>query len=665
MIGSKKLTRCLQSLSEVSYQFSDGFRTALTEAQLKTIYDYQVAFGVRLVWIDAYPDATKFGATALGTCCGETEEQKFTFTNFSSFSTAGLKSGQSVSTLRLWHTPATISNAATTWEIAQFDPAATFASKSTAAVVNKFPHGNGYREQIVFFISWATDWNPTSNYLQHAWIHFLTRGLYLGFRRIYFSTQIDDVHLATEVYYPVGTTVRTTAEDLQFHADWSKNLNTKLPAGSNYIIELAHNGNGNIEEGYKNDKTNCKENQIINYEERPDTELEFKKPIGSGTNLWPNTPTSFGSTLTCMKKDGLYNWLSNTANRDSYAHLSHTYSHSALNNATYSDVNKELSFNVAWLKAAGFWNAAHFSENGLIPPAITGLHNGDAIQAWMANGIKHVVGDNTRKPLMNQQNSFWPLTSNVADNGYAGLEIMPRWATTIYYNCHSLTCTYNEWVATSAGTGGTANLLADAKAVNIRHLLGLHHDPFMFHQANMKTDVAELNTGGKKQSLLTLWTETVIFELIRLVDWPVITLKHDDIAKKFISRRTRDQCNPSFSYNYGPDGKSIVGGTVSGSACSEAIPVTFPNTPTSTNGGTLEKVRLAFRSIPSLFPVSVLCAINMRSRLPARCVGSLCARRRWCCSARRRRRRIGRGTSVLRLDSFPTATFFSKARMLT
>jgi hypothetical protein len=72
-----------------------------------------------------------------------------------------------------------------------------------------------------------------------------------------------------------------------------------------------------------------------------------------------------------------------------------------LNNATYADSAKEIAFNRAWMQQAGISSAKKFSTNGLIPPAITGLHNADAIKAWMENGIKNVVGDNTRAPLIN------------------------------------------------------------------------------------------------------------------------------------------------------------------------------------------------------------------------------------------------------------------------
>jgi hypothetical protein len=115
--------------------------------------------------------------------------------------------------------------------------------------------------------------------------------------------------------------------------------------------------------------------------------------------------------------------------------MSHTFTHEGLNNATYFDANREIVWNKAWLNQVGLsGNSARFSPNGLIPPAITGLHNGDVIQAWLANGISNVVGDNTRPVLRNTVNQHWPLISTVAANGYAGLTIIPRWASNIYYN---------------------------------------------------------------------------------------------------------------------------------------------------------------------------------------------------------------------------------------
>lgn len=148
-----------------------------------------------------------------------------------------------------------------------------------------------------------------------------------------------------------------------------------------------------------------------------------------------------------------------------------------LTNGTYSDTAKEISFNRAWLKQVGLDAAKRFSTNGLIPPAITGLHNADVIKAWMDNGIANVVGDNTRPLLRNTQSTFWPLNTTVAGNGYAGLNVVPRWATLIYYNCDLPACTTQEWIDTSAGQGTFTDLLNNARDTAIRNLFGLHWDP--------------------------------------------------------------------------------------------------------------------------------------------------------------------------------------------
>lgn len=102
-----------------------------------------------------------------------------------------------------------------------------------------------------------------------------------------------------------------------------------------------------------------------------------------------------------MQLDALENWWTIPANRDAFSHVSHTFTHENEDAATYFDVSREITWNQAWLNQVGISDAARFSPRGLIPPAITGLHNGDALQAWFDNGIVNVVGDNTRSVLMN------------------------------------------------------------------------------------------------------------------------------------------------------------------------------------------------------------------------------------------------------------------------
>lgn len=351
------------------------------------------------------------------------------------------------------------------------------------------------------------------------------------------------MHLATGLYSPAGSTFRIRPSDLDTIAAWQTAINTRLPTGSNYFVEIGHNGNGDIDNATTTEQNSaapqCTPSEAVNYNSPPDTALEFQKPLGTGTDLWPATFINYNWSLACNQIDSVAQWF--FKNPNTFAVVSHTFSHEELNNATYHDANREIFFNIAWLKQIGLWNSARSSQQGLIPPAITGLHNGDAIKAWYDNGIRFVVGDNTRPVLRNQNNTFYPLITTVADNGYAGMTVIPRFATTIYYNCDTAACTTLEWVTTSGGSGTFVNLLIDAKLTNTRYLLGLHPDPYMFHQANLRTgDVATFTVGTQTgtMSLIQIWVETVTQEMARLTNWPIFSMKHDDIGQYFLDRVT-------------------------------------------------------------------------------------------------------------------------------
>jgi hypothetical protein len=54
-----------------------------------------------------------------------------------------------------------------------FDPAPGFDSKTVAGIINTIEG----RQQMVWFMGWAVEWSASSNFLQHAHIHWMTRGL--------------------------------------------------------------------------------------------------------------------------------------------------------------------------------------------------------------------------------------------------------------------------------------------------------------------------------------------------------------------------------------------------------------------------------------------------------------------------------------------------------
>ncbi|KAJ5520393.1 hypothetical protein N7463_000846 [Penicillium fimorum] len=577
--------------AEVSYDYGGdkGFQSALTTDQWTQLYAYQLEYGVRMVQYDVYP-GPNYGVSAIGGCCDTGVEQLVSLTDISDFPTSGLKTGAGVSTSGLWHYPATISNTTSTKKIAAFAPTTGFPTESVAGVINDFDG----RQQMAFFIGFDTTWSSTSAYLQHAWITWITRGLHAGYRRVNLNTQIDDMFLETEIYSPAGTNFRIRAQDMSNIATWTDAINAKMPTGSSYFVEVGHNGNGNIENSSDTSNSGwdaC--GAAIEYDSPLDTPLEWVKPLGTGTDLWPAEPTTYDWTATCTAMDELLAWWTTESNLNKFGHISHTFTHEEQDNATYSDVFKEISFNQAWLKAVGIDKATKFTSNGIIPPAITGLHNGDALRAWWENGITNCVGDNTRPALMNTQNAMWPLFTTAAANGFDGIQINPRWASRIYYNCDTPACTVAEWIATSAGSGNFQDLLDIEKAETMRHLFGLYHDGYMFHQANLRNadvDPITINGVSAKYSIMQAWVETQVQEFVRLAEWPIVTLTHQEMSASFLARFNRDKCG--YSLSYATSNQKITAVTVSatGNTCTEPIPVTFPVAPTSTQGFATEQL---------------------------------------------------------------------------
>lgn len=518
--------------SGVIYQYSaDNYSSALTNDQWNALYDYQIAYGVRMVQYGIFPTLDA-GVVASGGCCNTGVSQQISLTNTSAFSQAGLKANAGLDTAGLYHYPSTISNTTTTTAIAEFGASSdgTFASSTTAAVINNFESG---RQQMVFFIDFAPNWSATSAVLQHAYITWLTRGVYAGYRRVHLNTQIDDMFLETDLYLPNGTTYRVTPDDMTGIVNWLPSVRALTPPGSNWTVEIGFNGNGNIEQSENSDRGQqvCSPDSI-EYGDQADTSLEFKKPLGTGTDLWPATPTTYNYSVECLNLDPLKTWFD--SNIHNFNTISHTFTHEDQDNATYADVLKEIEFNQAWLAASGI-ATANFTANGLIPPAITGLHNGDALRAWHDAGLVQCVGDNSRPVLRNQQNDMWPYITQEAADGFAGIQVNGRWPTRIYFNCDTSDCTTQEWIATSAGSGTFNDLLAAEKADTIRYLAGLYHDPFMFHQANLRTtgDLGTTTINGVAYTIgiFQAWVLTIVQEYVRLLDWPIITLKQVDVSK--------------------------------------------------------------------------------------------------------------------------------------
>jgi hypothetical protein len=124
-------------------------------------------------------------------------------------------------------------------------------------------------------------------------------------------------------------------------------------------------------------------------------------------------------------------------------------------------------------------------------------------------------------------------------------------------------------------------------------------DPYMFHQANIRsTDMEPIVVNGKSQelSLLQVWVETVVAEIMRLANWPIITIKHDDIAQSFNERMLRDACSPYIQVITESSASAVMQitgfrvGAETGNSCEVFVPITVPGKLKDTQGWRVEQL---------------------------------------------------------------------------
>lgn len=205
------------------------------------------------------------------------------------------------------------------------------------------------------------------------------------------------------------------------HISWTRSSVASWQSenpGSDYFIEFGFNSNGNLNYDFiisqhdpKAAPNTCPNPVFTDWSE-PENSLEYVKPLGTGENRWPAS-VDLGFTGDCVRLDPLVTFLFNASNRDAIGLVSHTFTHLELNTATYHDAYLEILTNLQYAEFLNFTVGPRFSGSGLIPPAITGLHNGDCLRAWSDNGLWNAIGDNTRPPLRNPVRR-WDKTSHRA-----------------------------------------------------------------------------------------------------------------------------------------------------------------------------------------------------------------------------------------------------------
>jgi len=82
----------------------------------------------------------------------------------------------------------------------------------------------------------------------------------------------------------------------------------------------------------------------------------------------------------------------------------------------------------------------------------------------------------------------------------------------------------------------------------------------MFHESNLRNadfPVITMNGASGHYGLLQQWVERIVEEITKYVDWPIISLKMDELAQTYIKRMDRIKCNPEYRLVVNEDSRIV------------------------------------------------------------------------------------------------------------
>ncbi|KAJ3194038.1 hypothetical protein HK101_003639 [Irineochytrium annulatum] len=596
--GQGKYSFIILSNGQMSAQFPNGsFLSTLYPWQKAQIESYQATYQARLVALNDQPDGTY--VSRYGGFWGTGDANMIAISAASYATAAGIQPSVTLPTSGLWHVPGTIFGTTVASEFLRFLPVApNYPVNTTAGAILNF----GTRQQMSFYMAFGS-WSTSSLVLSHIYVQWATRGLYPGFRRIYFTPQIDDFFLTTDGNNENGTftSFRSSPADMDGLIAWQTDITSRLPKGSSLKFDMCINGNGIL------DKISGTTDYLVDFDpDQTDTSLDWIKPPGTGYTLWPALSALNTNWLVSdLNTDPLFKYFANaTAKINAFFWNSHTFTHEILNNNSYSDTWNEVFFNyrMAGKQYLGLTQTNNWSNFSMVTPGISGLFNADALKALMDFGITAAVGDSSRLKTNNPVRPiWWPLTTDVEGHGYAGFTIIPRQVLNIFFNVTNAnynTVLYNNIYGGSVGF----DYIMDQELLRCgRLMMALNWQGWMFHQANLRNaDMPSIRVPGTTKSMklgiAQNWTEQILYNYTQYATWPIVSIKEDDLVTAFRNRYIYENAGVRVWYT-GPVGSN--GATVSSlsvtAATSCTAPVTMPSSVTlamvnAPTGGRLEQI---------------------------------------------------------------------------
>lgn len=464
-----------------------------------TLWAYEATFGVRQVTSYTYPEGwpDSYGLTYAGFRDTTTQVLTATFTAAGSQIYADLNTSNPVTFTNAWIYLGTVANTGVT------TPLLTTPQGYAIASITTYPGGR----QNLAITAANNPYLIHSLQLAYGTINWLTKGMFLGYRKAWINPQIDDLLIDSDIWDTTalsdttGRTYRLSGTDFTKAITWQSAIRTKYPLASSLTYEWAFNGEG-ASGIYRND------------------------------SLTPAVRSYQGQ----------------------FTYVSHTYTHLNLDSpATYQEILTQLRQNHQTATNLRF--TRYFSDT-MVQPDISGLYNPEFIRAAKDFGIKYMISDTSRPTWNNpKHNAGFDTTSYPVITMTLPITtlVIPRRPTNLFYNLS----TPAEWVSEyncfygPSGTcaGGAfrywpsnltyAQILDKESDLWLKYLLKWDIDPLMFHQANVRAYPASTqypNPFPGNKTLLGDLIDSTLAKYSRLSKAPIQFLTQRDIGIKMTER---------------------------------------------------------------------------------------------------------------------------------
>lgn len=537
--NSGKYQGIIVETGDLAYEASAGFfPSAMTAAQWAMLRQYQSDFGVRSATMYTRPAATvdvnnapldlTYGLTP-GTARSTND---FTAPPDAPVSASFTATGAGFFSYLNTANPVIIKNAFTYLSTPNAGPQTVPLLTATEngisyAIVSTFS-GAGWEN-----IAISADGNPELNHtllLGYGIVNWVTKGLFLGERKIYMSAQPDDVFIPDDLWNPATNTTpfteafrwRNDAIDYTSLVDWQTALRSNSQTAA-FRLEIPFNG-----VGYNTTDT-------------------------SNLNPGPTPGSYLPDTLSAAVR----------ANPNAFRWINHTWDHSSLNPADPSDpdfvtptvasISNQLNWNheVATGTRSGVvpgTNAstadpkvtfANYTRNAMVQPDISGLENPVFWQAAQNFGMKYILMDTSRAytgfnpprptvgPISPNTGYTSSLDTSPANNR---ILIIPRYPTNLFYNVSTpaeWVSEYNFIYSSQLGISNYEAILGRESEVLVRYMLKYNVNSWMFHAANLRDyDGA----GPNKKSLLSDLLDVVVAKFRAMYSLPVLSPSQSEIG---------------------------------------------------------------------------------------------------------------------------------------